>query len=129
MKARFLSAAPVYPVTDVMAAVAWYEATLGFEVDMVAEPEGAPACYAVLCRDAVSLHLVLAGSEAEGATGTFVHRSPVDAQLQVAGLEELAEALRGQDVTFFQELQEQPWGGRDLALLDPDGNKVWLSEP
>lgn len=126
----FISASPVYPVSDVRASVRWYEEVLGFEATLVMPPDDdAPASYAVLERGGVNLHLVLTGSILEGESGTFRHHGTVDAQFMVTELDALFEEVVSAGAVPFQSPQDQFWGSRDFAVLDPDGNKVWMSEP
>ena len=122
----FSSVAPVYPVDDVEASVEWYQRVLGFEaVHVQRDPDGQAATnYAVLNRQAVWLHLILRGEAADGFNGR------ADAQFTVTdGLDELFDALQSQGVHVLQSPTEQPWGSRDFIVTDPDGNKVWISQP
>lgn len=42
-------------------------------------------------------------------------------------LDQLAEAIRSRGVELTQEPQDQPWGARDFALVDPDGFQLSIS--
>jgi len=124
----FKEAAPVYPVDDVEAAVEWYARVFGFELVHLHTPDDEPSSYALIGQRDVTLHLVLRGSLLTGLSGSFTHSGPIDAQLTVTGLDALYERVVAAGVELFQEPCEQPWGSRDFVLLDPYGNKVWLSE-
>ena len=42
-------------------------------------------------------------------------------------LDQLAEAIQSRGVELTQEPQDQPWGARDFALVDPDGFQLSIS--
>ena len=122
----FGSVAPVYPVDDVESSVEWYKRVLGFEAIYVnRDPDGDDAAnYAVLNREAVWLHLLLRAEASDGFNGR------AEAQFTITdGLDELFGSLTSQAVSILQPPQEQPWGCRDFKVADPDGNRVWVSQP
>lgn len=119
----FTRSNPLYPVTDVAAAIKWYGDVCGFEATFVHEGADGPN-YAVLYRDTVSMHLVRATEAQHGV------KPPAQAQLWVDdGLDELFENARRLNVPVLQPIQEQPWGHRDFMLEDPDKNVVWITQP
>jgi catechol 2,3-dioxygenase-like lactoylglutathione lyase family enzyme len=90
------SAAPILFVRDVPASAAFFRDKLGFDIDFL---HGTPPFYGAVSRGGACLHL------------RFV-REPVFSKA----------AARGVD--FAQEIVEQPWGGTDFHVRDPDGNAV-----
>jgi uncharacterized glyoxalase superfamily protein PhnB len=113
---------PVYPVTDVAASIAWYRRVFGFEPRVVNPPDGEPV-YAVLCRDAIAIHLLSKDEAPHGLT------SPVEAQFWIAGdLDQLFEQVKALAVTVVQAPSDQPWGHRDFMVADPDRNVVWVTK-
>ncbi|MGR3435703.1 MAG: bleomycin resistance protein [Shimia sp.] len=130
--ARFESAVPVLPVADVSAAVAFYVSRAAFR-DLHAE-DG----YAVVSRDAVEIHLWRASDE------TWTHREgpPVvsGAESFLAGTASCRVAVSGIETLFAEmkaagivhpngPLTDKPYGLREFAVLDLDGNHVTFFAP
>ncbi len=116
-----------YLVTDVQRAVAFYTQRLGFSLVHQAPPAFASVSLG-------GLQVLLSGP---GASGSRPLRPSGAAQepggsnrvvLRVADIESLIEALRDDGVRFRNELESGP-GGRQVQILDPDGNPVELFEP
>jgi len=122
---QFKSATPVYPVSDVEKSIAWYQRALGFEAVYVNRDPDAeePTNYAVLRRDEVSIHLMLKSEARPGFSGH------VDAMFMVESVDQIYEHLRDRRIPVQEPPQDRSWGNRDLSLLDPDGNKIWLAHP
>jgi catechol 2,3-dioxygenase-like lactoylglutathione lyase family enzyme len=113
-------AVPILFARDVVAAAAFYEGQLGFQVDFL---HGRPPFYGSVSRDGVSLHL------------RFVHqtnfaelaaREPalILATVEVANVKALFNEYESRRVDFAQRLVRQPWGGLDFHVRDPDGNVI-----
>jgi uncharacterized glyoxalase superfamily protein PhnB len=111
---------PILFVRDVAAAAAFYQRTLGFEIDFL---HGQPAFYGSVSRDRARLHL------------RFVHQpnfaelaaregSLIVAAIEVAHVKALFQEYEARSVDFAQRLVRQPWGGHDFQVRDPDGNVV-----
>ena len=118
----------VYPVRDVESAIAWYQDTLGFTAQCINRPEGAPTNDDLLTRDDVTVHLVLRGEVVEGESQDFQHAGPADAVFTTSDVDEMFKEVAAKGVRLFQQLKNQSWGQRDFAILDPDGNKIWISQ-
>ena len=118
----FRSAAPVFPVADVNAAVRWYADVLGFEALHVnADADGA-ANYAIVRLGEVQVHLLQNGFEDEPT------RSPAEAMFTMTGdIDSLEARLKQQGLAFSRKIQDQPWGARDFTVQDPDGNAIWIA--
>ncbi len=117
----FRSVAPVCPVTDVEKTVEWYVAELGFEASWInRDAEGDdPTNYAVLHREGVTIHLVLAAGPVADYMPFQVHVDDVDS---------LFSELESKGIPVSQQPADQHWGARDCAFLDPDGNRIWFSQ-
>ena len=122
MATRFLSAVPALPVSDERAAVRFLEETLGF-VELVHDEVG----LGILRRDAVELHVWVADGSAPGAERALA--GSASCRLEVTGVDALHEHCRGLCVFHPRApLHDEPWGTREFAVLDPDGNLIGLYE-
>jgi catechol 2,3-dioxygenase-like lactoylglutathione lyase family enzyme len=115
---QFREVQPVLPVRDVERAVRFYVERLGFRLAFRDRP-GPDANYVGLRRDGVELHLQW-HDEADFKSveaGTLMLRFVLDDP------DALFEEY--QDKNAFHErtrLADTPWGTREFALFDPDGN-------
>jgi catechol 2,3-dioxygenase-like lactoylglutathione lyase family enzyme len=111
-----LAATPVLPSLDIARTVAFYCGTLGFE-----EVHAVPREYAIIERGPIELHFWYAEDAAlPKASGCRVHVTGIDALYtlcQVAGI-----------VHPNAPLAAKPWGTREFAVLDPDGNCLTFHE-
>jgi glyoxylase I family protein len=114
-----------YQTRDVNRAVAFYTGQLGFELK---HQQGAVFA-AVTCGD---VDVLLSGPGSSGAR-------PLEGQpqepggwnrlvLAVADLAQAVAALKDRGVRFRSEIVTGP-GGKQIQLLDPDGNPIELFEP
>ncbi len=115
-----------YQVKDVSRAVAFYTEELGFKLDHQQPPQFAAVSLG-------PLSLLLSGPGASGS------RPMPDGALQepggwtrivlrVADLASRIEQLQERGLRFRNEMEVGP-GGKQIQLLDPDGNPVELFEP
>lgn len=115
-----------YQVTDVPRSVAFYTTHLGF----IPGHQQLPAFAAVSLED---LTLLLSGPDASGS------RPMPDGRRQEAGgwnrivlkvsdLPARIKTLRDAGLKFRNEMEVGP-GGRQIQVLDPDGNPIELFEP
>jgi glyoxylase I family protein len=115
-----------YQTKDVSRAVAFYSEHLGFEVDH----QQLPAFAAISLGP---LHILLSGPGASGS------RPMPDGQLQepggwnrvvlrVSDLEKTIAACEQAGLRFRNAMEVGP-GGRQIQLLDTDGNPIELFEP
>src|SRR5262245_8371592 len=108
----FKRAAPILPVRDLDAAIAFY-AGLGF--DASPWPGGG---YGFACRDRVELHLGLAAAE----------HHPASAYVFVADADAVAAAWRAAGAEVHGP-EDTEWGKHEGALVDPDGNVLRFGSP
>jgi catechol 2,3-dioxygenase-like lactoylglutathione lyase family enzyme len=111
---EFEGISPVFPVSDVGAALAFYRERLGFDLGWIV---GDPPSHANVCRGAVGISLTLKPSAA-GRGEAYVELRGVDtycAELRARGLEP-------------GELADRTYGMRDFALTDADGNRLVFGE-
>lgn len=114
----FSAAVPILFVRDVTAAAAFYTEKLGFEIDFL---YGSPPFYGSVSRDRARLHL------------RFVERpnfqelaareeSLILATIEVGDVQALFKEIEARGADLPQRLIQQPWGGLDFHVRDPDGN-------
>jgi uncharacterized glyoxalase superfamily protein PhnB len=117
--ARFQQVTPVLPVRNVSHAIRFYTEKIGFQLRFQDDPH--TPHYAVVERDGVRLNLQShPESEFEGREGFEVRFSVDD-------VDSLFEEYRPQGV--FHErtaLQDTPWGTREFAFFDLDGNGLFF---
>ena len=107
-------AAPVLSVTDLSAALAYYEQALGFEVTF---RWGEPVTYACLCRDEVQLHLAPAS-----LTGKVAGQGQLC--LFVRDVDAIHAELAARGARILKPPHSYDYGMREFDLLDPDGNRL-----
>ncbi len=116
-----------YLVKDVERAVAFYTRRLGFTLKLLRSPAFATVSLG-------TLEILLSGP---GASGSRPLRPDGVAQepggsnrvvLRVTDLESLIGTLRSDGVLFRGEMEAGP-GGKQIQVLDPDGNPIELFEP
>lgn len=123
------AAVPVLPVRDTAAAARFYAERLGFAIVHVDDG------YAILSRDRIEIHLWAASDlswqqRREGAppvvTGaeTFL-AGTASCRVHIDPVEPLCEAYRQAGVLHPNgELSDKPYGLREFAVLDLDGNLI-----
>jgi catechol 2,3-dioxygenase-like lactoylglutathione lyase family enzyme len=113
---RMTMAVPIIPARDTEASAAWYRDHLGFDV-IHAEPE-----YAIVERDSVGVHFW-------GPSGIPPDKSDTMFRIRVEGIDELYERCRAEEIVHPNApLEEKPWGAREFAVVDGDGNLLTFFE-
>jgi glyoxylase I family protein len=115
-----------YQVKDVGRSIDFYTRTLGFKLDR----KHLPAFAQVSVGD---FRLTLSGPGASGSRPMPDGRAQEPGgwnrvMLQVADLPAAMDALKKAGVRFRNEMEAGP-GGKQIQLLDPDGNPLELFEP
>ena len=111
---RYVSARPNLEVTDLDRAIAFYGDALGLSLDFRADEFG----------------LAVVGDEA-GASIALIRSAtptPRSCYLNVEGVDALAERCVGSGTILLTHLTTHPWGMRDFAVHDPDGNIIAVGE-
>jgi catechol 2,3-dioxygenase-like lactoylglutathione lyase family enzyme len=101
---------PIFRVTDGMETAKWY-ARLGF--DVVGEHRFAPELPLYLFLERNDVHLHLSEHTGDARPGTLVYFWVDDVDTIAA--------------EFGAQIEDQPWG-REIALSDPDGNRLRLAQ-
>ena len=115
-----------YLVTDVQLAIAFYTTHLGFTL----EHQQLPA-FATVALGPLKLHLSGPGASGSRPLSGGQRQEPGGSNritLRVRDLQALIASLRRAGVQFRNELEVGP-GGKQIQVLDPDGNAIELFEP
>jgi catechol 2,3-dioxygenase-like lactoylglutathione lyase family enzyme len=108
----FLRAAPVLPSLDVRRTADFYRTSLGFE-----EVHVAPGEYAIVEWGTVELHFWHTTDAALPKASGY--------RLEVSGIDALHAHCAALGIVHPNApLAAKPWGSREFAILDPDGNIV-----
>lgn len=112
------SAIPILFVRDVTASAAFFRDTLGFRVDFL---HGTPPFYGSVSRGGACLHLRCVH---EPNFVDLARREPslILATIEVSDVRALFEEFDARGAEFAQRVVQQPWGGTDFQVRDPDGN-------
>lgn len=114
------SVVPILFVRDVPASAAYFKEKLGFAIDFL---YGEPPFYGAVSRGAICLHLrcVRAPNFAELAAR---EESLILATIEVSDVRALFAEVKSRGAEIAQEPTQQPWGGTDFQIRDPDGNVI-----
>lgn len=110
-------AVPEIPVSDVVAATAYYRDKLSFRVDWL----DADIALAGISRD--QCRLFLAGPAFREGCG---NASPVSTWLNLNSkgeVDDLHRAWRSTKAVILSDPQSKPWGLHEFTAADPDGNR------
>lgn len=114
------TAVPILPSRD-LAETATFYGRLGFELASRHPAEGTPS-YQIMRRGTVELHF-FAHPELNPAASDFmayIRADDPDAWArQLAALD-----LPAAGIPRFVDIEDKPWGTRELALVDPDGTLI-----
>jgi len=110
---------PTLPSRSLPATIAFYE-RLGFEGELIGDG------YAILTRGAIELHFFPhPGLKPEECySGCYVRTNGVDG----LHLEFLASNLPEKGIPRLERVEDKPWGMREFAILDNDGNLLKFGE-
>ena len=113
-------AVPILFVRDAPASAAFFRDRLGFAVDFL---HGDPPFYGSVSRGGARLHLRFVR---EPNFSELARREPslILAMIEVSDVHALYAEFEAAGVDFAQKVTEQPWGGTDFQIRDPDGNAI-----
>ncbi len=113
-------AIPILPSRSLSVTLDFYR-RLGFEGDV--HPHGN---YAILCRGSVEIHFFghPALIPADSIAGCYLRVSDVDA----IDKDFAAANLPKTGIPRQDRLEDKPWGMRELAIVDPDGNLIRIGQ-
>jgi catechol 2,3-dioxygenase-like lactoylglutathione lyase family enzyme len=114
-------AIPILPSRSVDDTLAFFQ-RLGFEGKIW----GAPYSYAILRRGTVELHFFTHKElrPAESHAGCYIRVSDVESVYR----EFAAAALPRKGIPRQDALEDKPWGMREFAIVDPDGNLIRIGQ-
>ncbi|MGZ6013834.1 MAG: glyoxalase superfamily protein [Caulobacteraceae bacterium] len=112
------SATPIFFVSDVRRAAAFYRDALGFKIDFL---HADPPFYGSVSRGQACIHLRLV-HQTWFAERSASEESLILATIEVSDVRALFAEFEARGVAFVQTLTHQPWGGTDFQVRDPDGN-------
>lgn len=121
---RLACAHPQLHVSDVERAGKFYVEMLGFKLIYL---YGKPPFYGLVERDGAGFNF----RHVDAPVIDPVLRdeeSLISASIPVYGIEALHDEFAGRGVSMAQALTEQPWGGKDFIVRDPDGNLICFGE-
>jgi catechol 2,3-dioxygenase-like lactoylglutathione lyase family enzyme len=117
---RFLAVNPVLPVYDIREAIRYYTEKLGFHLRFQDDPENPR--YVVVERDAVRLHM-----QWHDPTNPHDRAEALELRFLIDDVDSLFEEYKRSGA--FDErttLADKPWGTREFAFFDPDGNGLFF---
>jgi catechol 2,3-dioxygenase-like lactoylglutathione lyase family enzyme len=114
--ARFSAVNPVIPVRDVPAAIRYYTERLGFRLQFQDDPH--TPRYAGVERDGICLHM-----QWHDPDDFREHVDTLMLRFVIDDVDALYDEYKDQDVFHLQTaLRDTPWGTREFAFYDADGN-------
>lgn len=114
-------AIPILPCRSVESTKAFY-GQFGFDGKIW----GAPHFYATLRRDTVEIHFFTHADldPAESSAGCYIRVQNVDCIYQTFAKANLPKA----GIPRMDDLENKPWGMREFAIVDPDGNLIRIGQ-
>ena len=118
MMPKLPGAVPEIPVSDAVAATAYYRDKLGFDVDWL----DAELALAGISRD--DCRIFLAGPSFREVSGSV---GPVTTWLNLnskAAVDDLFQSWHSTGAILLSNPETKPWGLHEFIAADPDGNRV-----
>ena len=113
--------APILPSRDLAAAAAFWN-RLGFATFRLD-----PGAYLIVARDGAELHFWLNPTLLPAANDAGAYLRPSD--LDALDAEWAALGLPGAGIPRLVRAEAKPWGMREMAVVDPDGNLLRVGVP
>ena len=118
--ATALRSMAVLEVSDVEKSAAWYEANLGFDAGTFF---GEPPAFCIVARDTVTIALDRSREQRPTLRNqywaVYVYVDDVDA---------LTEEFRAKDIEIVRGPVDQPYGCREIDIVDPDGHIIGFGQ-
>ena len=111
---------PAFRIRDLARSRAFYVDALGFRIDWQWQEAPERPAFLQLSHQDLSLYLTQRAGDSAAGGLAYLYVPDVDAWATRALAAGLAIASGPED---------QPWGNRELALLDPDGNRLVIATP
>lgn len=128
VRAVLSAISPLFVVSDLQQALAFYRERLGFEVTHQA-PADDPF-FAIVVRDGVQLMLKVVAEDVSALPNRSRHpHARWDAYVHVPGPDALAAEFRDRGVTFSSPLADTGDGLRGFELTDHDGYLLFFGRP
>lgn len=105
---------PELPLDDVSAGVSYYRDVLGFSVNYQQSDIG------VMDRDLARILLIARTPQHQGIGSCYLYVTDADA---------LHAELAGKGANVQGEPISRPWGLREFAVIDPEGNRLTFGQP
>ena len=114
-------AIPTLPSRSVEATLEFYR-KLGFDGKIW----GAPYQYAILTRGTLEIHFFTDDTllPEESSAGCYLRVADVDGLYQAFA----AAQLPGKGIPRMESPEDKPWGMREFAVVDPDGNLLRIGQ-
>ena len=113
---HFGAVTPILRMFDVDKAKAFYVDYLGFQVDWQHRFEDGLPLYLQVSTGSCTLHL--SEHHGDGSPGAAL-------RVAVEDVDALHAALAAKDYPFLRPtVEDAPWGGREMTLVDPFGNRL-----
>lgn len=111
---------PAFRIADLARSREYYVGGLGFQIDW--EWREAPELPVFLQLSHGELALYLTQRAGDSVSGGLAY-------LYVPDVDAWAARARERGLEIESGPEDQPWGNRELALLDPDGNRLVIATP
>lgn len=109
-------AIPVLRITDEPKARAFYSDFLGFTIGWDHRfGDGFPIYMGLTFGDDIEIHLTEHAGDADPGGACY---------LVIDDVGDFYEGLKARDPDFDEEIHDQPWGMRELRVIDPFGNRI-----
>jgi lactoylglutathione lyase len=113
----FHDAFPIFHSVDLLRAAEFYRQRLGFE-ERFRYPEVGPPAFVLVGLGTFALGFAeVTELEPPGRVSLWLYCDDVDSEVEI---------LRAAGVEIVREPEDMEWGERMAAILDPDGNEIYL---
>ncbi len=121
---RLRSTTPSFTVSDIAKSLAWYRDVVGFTVTESWERDGKLAGVELAAGSAgfmIGQDDWKLGRDRKKGEGFRIYC------ITAQDIDRLAKQIEARGGTLAHQPQDEPWGMRDFALVDPDGFKITIA--